>query len=242
MGWFEDIANFGLGGFAHEIEQTISGSRAAAAKNKGLERAAEIEAGALRESTAAQTEMFNKLLAENKASKERELELQQPFRDVGLDALGQLKSQLGAPLEETEAYKFRIGQEEKTINRALAARGLFNSGRAIGSLAESTGRITGEEVGRRDRLLGLAANIGTSSLGLGVGSVRAGSQTSTQLGLGLSGAMSNQALGLGQIGSDLELGKGIVESERMTNLTDLLLQGGMAFASQGKSLIPGGLG
>lgn len=80
--------------------------------------AAEAQIQGSRESTAAQERMFNK-----------QVELQAPWREAGVNALGRLTR--GDILNEDPGYAFRLSEGQKALDRSAAARGGLISGAAL---------------------------------------------------------------------------------------------------------------
>jgi hypothetical protein len=90
----------------------------------------------------------------------------------GLQALDQLAGEALAGPGLSQGEQFRLGEAEKSINRYLASRGLYKSGRpATEALTQAAGRITSESEGRRlaqlQGLLGFGSGAGQTLAGLG---------------------------------------------------------------------------
>ena len=89
-------------------------------------RAAKTQAGAAGEATQLQREQF-----------ERQLELQAPFREAGVRALGKLESASEytpfgmQQFQADPGYAFRLGEGQKALDRTAAARGGLISGGAL---------------------------------------------------------------------------------------------------------------
>jgi hypothetical protein len=103
--------------------------RAASTQADAATQAAALQAEATREQIAAQERMF-----------ERQVELQEPFRQSGVNALGQLQSpqtQLPAAFSgqvnmmADPGYQFRLSEGMKALDRQAAARGGLISGAAL---------------------------------------------------------------------------------------------------------------
>ena len=135
----------------------VSGIAGAQAQTHGANVGADAITNAAQISADALLEMFN-----------QQMGMQQPFQEAGVEALGQLSSadptggaanymskinKLGLDLPEFSyefnpddpAYKFKLEESQKVIDRASAARGNYNSRAAINAIADSARAITAEE-------------------------------------------------------------------------------------------------
>ena len=131
-------------------------------------------------------------------------------REAGAQGLDYLRSALGS---ENPLLALRAKQEEEDINRALAARGLLNSGAAIEALSEASQKRNAEEAARQVSLAQLLANYGQPA-----------NQQAAQLTTG-TGSQAAQAIGQGQAGiADLASQQGQV-------LANTGLQGAQALAN-----------
>jgi hypothetical protein len=151
-----------------------------------------------REKLAFQKDIFN-----------QQKELQEPFRQLGLQAAGQISQELSTPLTLTDSFKFRQGEEEKALGRILAARGGFDSGSGIRDSLGITSRITADAEDRRDRL---------RQIGLGTGTGAASSLTGSLQNLGI---LSGDSIGnIGSTKSAGELAQGQISADLFGNLSD----------------------
>lgn len=84
--------------------------------------AADAQVQSSRESTAAQERMFNK-----------QVELQEPWRQAGINALGKMGTGFTGEvnLNEDPGYAFRLSEGQKALDRQAAARGGLISGGAL---------------------------------------------------------------------------------------------------------------
>lgn len=95
------------------------------------ENAADAQVKAGEASNATQLKMFETARAD-----------QAPWREAGVNALNKLTGQVDslsrpftmADFQADPGYQFRLGEGEKSINRAAAARGTFNSGGTLKAL------------------------------------------------------------------------------------------------------------
>lgn len=149
-----------------------------------------------------------------------------PFRELGTQNIQSLQDlvQRGGveDVEATPAFQFRSEQARKSIDRALAARGGFDSSAALTTLAQEQSRIAGEEessqFNRRFGTLLDLVNIGkgaTTTAGTSAG------QTSRNL--------SDIALGRGEAVAGGQLAAGEQRASTFSNLGALPLQTLTAF-------------
>jgi hypothetical protein len=123
--WLEDL------GYSHD------------ASRKGANTAADAARYAADKSSAAQERMYNQTRSDF-----------EPYRQAGVQALPQLQN-TGLPNlpdnfrfsmdPNDEVYKWKQEQGEEAINRALAARGLYNSRAGVNVLADFNKDLNAEE-------------------------------------------------------------------------------------------------
>lgn len=103
-------------------------------------RAASTQADAARASAAIQAQATRDQIASQERMFERQVDLQEPFRQSGVNALGQLQSpqtQLPAAFSgqvnmmADPGYQFRLSEGMKALDRQAAARGGLISGSAL---------------------------------------------------------------------------------------------------------------
>ena len=145
------------------LASSLIGSRAAG-------KAADVQARAAEQGTAAQERMFN-----------RQVELQEPWRQAGMNALNRMQSGDVMGMMDP-SYQFRLGEGMKALDRQAAARGGLISGGALKAAQRYGQDFASTEFGNAyNRLAGLA----------GVG------QTATNTLTGAAGQFGqNQAAGL----------------------------------------------
>jgi hypothetical protein len=145
------------------LASSLIGSRAAG-------KAADVQAQAAEQGTAAQERMFN-----------RQVELQEPWRQAGMNALNRMQSGDVMGMMDP-SYQFRLGEGMKALDRQAAARGGLISGGALKAAQRYGQDFASQEFGNAyNRLAGLA----------GVG------QTATNTLTGAAGQFGqNQAMGL----------------------------------------------
>ena len=159
---------------ASNIIGGIAGANAA-------ENAAETQAAAADRATALQREMY-----------EKALELNRPYYEAGVNALGKLTR--GEILPEP-GYAFRLGEGMKALERVQAARGNMLSGGALKAGQRYAQDLASQEYGNAYNRLANIAGLGqTATTQAGT----AGQNYASQAGeLGLQGA---NALAQGRIG------------------------------------------
>jgi len=146
-------------------------------------------------------------------------------REAGQQGLSYLQSAL---TDENPLLALRAKQEEEDINRALAARGLFNSGAAVEALSEASQRRSAEEAARRVGIanqlasLGLPANQIAAQLTAGTGSQAAGAVGQGQAGIADLAAQQGQSLAQTNLqGADRMAG---LQTQQGANLGNLATQ------------------
>jgi hypothetical protein len=121
------------------IETAIIGSAVlgAAASN----RAAKSQAGAADRAAAIQQDVADQRIALEREQFNRQLELQAPFREVGLNALNKLAPLASeytpfgmAQFQQDPGYAFRMSEGMKALERGAASRGNLMSGATMKGL------------------------------------------------------------------------------------------------------------
>ena len=114
-------------------------------------KAASTQAGATDRATELQERMFNK-----------QLELQEPFRRAGVNALNRLES--GDIMGEMDpSYKFRFGEGMKALDRQAAARGGLISGGALKAAQRYGQDFASTEFGNAYNRLASRAGLGQTA-------------------------------------------------------------------------------
>tara|TARA_Y100000034_G_scaffold96155_1_gene117004 strand:- start:1134 stop:1766 length:633 start_codon:yes stop_codon:yes gene_type:complete len=180
----------------------------------GTVLSARAQTGAAKSAARAQLQGQREALEAQEKIFERQLEAQRPFREVGEKAVGILSEEISKPIEATEGFRFRQEESERALNRALAARGLFNSGEAVRQSLGLTQRLAGQELGRRDQLLGSALGFGRQAANLG-----------TQTLAGFGDVQSQLSLQRGRVLGQEAQRRGDIQSSLFSNLSALPIQG-----------------
>ena len=140
------------------IAAAIGGS--ALLGSKAAKSAASTQAASTDQATQLQREMFNK-----------QVELQEPWRQAGVNALAKLQS--GDVMSYMDpSYKFRFGEGMKALDRQAAARGGLISGGALKAAQRYGQDFASQEFGNAyNRLAGLAGigQTATNTLGNAAG-------------------------------------------------------------------------
>jgi hypothetical protein len=119
--------------------------------------------------------------AQKKAYLEQ-ITMQQPYYNAGVNALSQLSDPGEIPLSEQYQNDYTTGT--RSLNRALAASGKFNSSDADLKLGQFYNQLGGEEIGRRYNNAIAPIKIGQNAMG-------AQSQAADTYGSGMSSAYQN---------------------------------------------------
>lgn len=111
---------------------------------------------AQKQANALQLEMFN-----------RQMAAQEPWRQAGIGALGDLQSLLSDPgsIENSAAYQFRFDEGQKAMERNLAARGGTLGGGALRELTRYGQGMASDEFQNQFNRLAALAGVGQSATG-----------------------------------------------------------------------------
>jgi hypothetical protein len=113
--------------------------------------AAKTQAASTDQATELQRDIFNK-----------QVELQEPWRQAGVNALAKLQS--GDVMSYMDpAYKFRFGEGLKALDRTAAARGGLISGSALKAAQRYGQDFASQEFGNAYNRLASLANLGQTS-------------------------------------------------------------------------------
>jgi len=225
------------------IEAAILGSAVLGAASSN--RAAKAQSGAAGQAADLQREQF-----------ERQIELQAPFREVGLRALNKLEAASEytpfgmAQFQADPGYGFRFNQGQKALERSAAARGGLISGNTGGALQQfgqglasqeyqnAFNRYQTERSARLNPLQSLAGVGQTSVNQLGA----AGQNYASGMGEALGAA--GQARASGYMGGANAIGGGIGQymGYQQNQATNSLLQQALANRNSGAGYGGGGGG
>lgn len=116
-------------------------------------KAAKTQAGAADRATELQERMFNK-----------QLELQQPFQEAGVNALNRMRSGDVMGMMDP-SYQFRLGEGMKALDRQAAARGGLISGGALKAAQRYGQDVASTEFGNAYNRLASMAGLGQTATG-----------------------------------------------------------------------------
>jgi hypothetical protein len=115
--------------------------------------AAKTQAASADQATQLQREMF-----------EKQLELQQPFQEAGVNALAKMQKGVVSNYMDP-AYQFRLGEGLKALDRQAAARGGLISGGALKAAQRYGQDYASQEFGNAYNRLAAMAGIGQTATG-----------------------------------------------------------------------------
>jgi len=127
-----------------------------------------------------------------------------PWLDAGRNALASYAPQVNRPFEETEAYRFNLGEGQRAINAQMAARGMTGStarGRALSRYTQ--GMASQEFQNYLNRLSGLAGVGQTAAQNIGAMGMGAAGQA------GQATMQAGGAQGAGTVGAFNALNRGL---------------------------------
>lgn len=189
------------------IETAILGSAVLGAY--GANRAASTQAAAAGQATQLQKEMFDKQVA-----------LQEPWRQAGVNALAKLQSgDIG--MYQDPSYQFRLSEGLKALDRQAAARGGLISGGALKAAQRYGQDAASQEYGNIwNRLAGLAGVGQTATNQLGAQS----SQYGANVGNLMTDAANARASGYAGVGNAMTSGLGSYLNYTQNQQRNALLQ------------------
>lgn len=179
--------------------------------------------------------------AQQKAALERQIGLQEPFREVGVNALAQYPTAaapsytpFGMPQFQTDpGYNFRLAEGIKGLERSAAARGLLQSGGTLKGIQQYGQNVASEEYQnafnrylleqtkmREERLAPLEYQIG---LGQAAASGQAANVGTT------ANSISELTQALGNIGAQRAVAQGNIAASTAGNIGNIFAQGAGAY-------------
>lgn len=199
------------------IETAILGSAVLGAY--GANRAAKTQAEATRGAQDVQERMFN-----------RQVELQEPWRQAGINALAKLQSgDIG--MYQDPSYKFRLGEGLKALDRQAAARGGLISGGALKAAQRYGQDVASQEYGNIWNRLAGVAGVGQTATNQLAG--QAG-QYGANVGNLMTDAAQARASGYAGVGNALSSGLGSYLNYTQNQQRNALLQQ----ALQNQNVVP----
>jgi hypothetical protein len=177
--------------------------------------------------------------AQQKAALERQIGLQEPFREVGVNALAQYPkaaeyTPFGMPQFQADpGYNFRMAEGMKALERSAAARGLLQSGGTLKGIQQYGQNVASEEYQnafsrymleqermRNERLAPLEYQIG---LGQAAASGQAANVGTT------ANSLSELTQALGNIGAQRAVAQGNIAASTAGNIGNIFAQGAGAY-------------
>ena len=179
--------------------------------------------------------------AQQKAALERQIGLQEPFRQVGVNALAQYPTAaaptytpFGMPQFQTDpGYNFRLAEGLKALERSASARGLLQSGGTLKGIQQYGQNIASDEYQnafnrylleqtkmREERLSPLEYQIG---LGQAAASGQAANVGTT------ANSISELTQALGNIGAQRAVAQGNIAASTAGNIGNAFAQGAGAY-------------
>lgn len=169
-------------------------------------KAASTQASAADRATDLQREMFNK-----------QVELQEPWRQAGVNALAKLQSG-NIDMYQDPSYKFRLSEGLKALDRQAAARGGLISGGALKAAQRYGQDVASQEYGTIwNRLAGLAGVGQTATNQLGGAAGAYGSNAGNLMTSGAAARASGYVGGANALTSALGTGLNYYQGQQVLN-------------------------
>ena len=233
--------------------QTDAGERAARIQADAATRAAELQSNATREAAQIQQRVADAQMALEREQFNRQVELQQPFRTAGVNALNQLvplaSNYTPFGMEQFQAdpgYSFRMDEGMKALERSAAARGgllsgsamkgiqRFGQGLASDEYANAFNRYQTERNARLNPLQSLAGvgQTATQQIGQAGQAMTSGmGQTGQSMAANLGNLYTSGASNLGNIATSSANNLGNIYTSTAANNANALMSGAAARAS-----------
>jgi hypothetical protein len=193
------------------------------------------QAKAAKSAAAAQTKATKATIAQQERALERQIGLQEPFRQTGVNALADYATAsqytpFGMPQFEADpGYQFRMSEGMKALERSAAARGILQSGGTLKDITRFGQDAASQEyqnafqrylAERQQKLQPLEYRIG---LGQNAASNQAGNICTTAQNVG------NLTTSLGDIRSAGIMGRANAFTNTMSNITGLASDAASAY-------------
>ena len=157
-------------------------------------------------------------IAEQRRQYDETVKRFQPYYEAGTGALPYM-TDIAYNLETSPLYKWQLQQEQEAADKALAARGLYNSGAGLQLQSDITNRLTAQEGenkwNRLNTLANLGSNAAANTAGAGTSSANTISNLYATLGTGQTNLANQEASqraslysGLGALGAGTMQGYG----------------------------------
>lgn len=150
-------------------------------------------------------------IAEQRRQYDETVKRFQPYYEAGTGALP-IMEKIAYNLETSPLYKWQLQQEQEAADKALAARGLYNSGAGLQLQSDITNRLTAQEGenkwNRLNTLAGYGSSAAANTANAGTNSANTISNLYTTLGTAQTNTSNNAAnqrtslySGLGALGA-----------------------------------------
>jgi hypothetical protein len=219
------------------VPDPVTGTIAASAAVGGISSilGGRSQAKAAKSAAAAQTKATKATIAQQERALERQIGLQEPFRQTGVNALADYATAsqytpFGMPQFEADpGYQFRMSEGMKALERSAAARGILQSGGTLKDITRFGQDVASQEYQnafqryleeRRQKLQPLEYRIGlgqnaASNQGVNIGT------TAQNVG--------NLTTSLGNIQSAGIMGRANAFTNTLSNISGLATQGAEAY-------------
>lgn len=149
--------------------------------------------GASQNSAAAQTQAnaLQGATATNAAAQQQALAMQEPWRQAGQQALGQMLPQVTGGFQQTPGYQWTQNEAMRGVQNSAAARGMLNSGATMKALQDRAGNLANQEYGNYWNRLAGVAGVGQTAVNNSSNIATQGAQTIGQLQGQVGNALAN---------------------------------------------------
>ncbi len=173
--------------------------------------------------------------AQQKEALERQIGLQEPFRQVGVNALAQYPkaaeyTPFGMPQFQADpGYNFRMAEGMKALERSAAARGLLQSGGTLKGIQQYGQNLASDEYQNAFQryLTERQAKLSPLEYQIGLGQAAASGQAAN-VGT-TAGSISELTQALGNIGAQRAVAQGNIASSTAGNIGNVFAQGAGAY-------------
>jgi hypothetical protein len=173
--------------------------------------------------------------AQQKAALERQIALQEPFREVGVNALAQYPkaaeyTPFGMPQFQADpGYNFRMAEGMKALERSAAARGLLQSGGTLKGIQQYGQNLASDEYQNAFQryLTERQAKLSPLEYQIGLGQAAASGQAAN-VGT-TANSISELTQALGNIGAQRAVAQGNIAASTAGNIGNIFAQGAGAY-------------
>jgi hypothetical protein len=173
--------------------------------------------------------------AQQKAALERQIGLQEPFRQVGVNALAEYPkaaeyTPFGMPQFQADpGYNFRLAEGMKALERSAAARGLLQSGGTLKGIQQYGQNLASDEYQNAFQryLTERQAKLSPLEYQIGLGQAAASGQAAN-VGT-TANSLSELTQALGNIGAQRAVAQGNIAASTAGNIGNIFAQGAGAY-------------